>query len=83
MHKYNLQSCLHRGEFLRGDSARGKESQRQHHAGLQSAHKGPVCGIAMLGSTLVASASSDPQASLCLRDLRSLRFELPASPRYS
>ena len=56
MHKFNLQSCLHRGEFLRSSSSSRKQQQ-----GVEKAHKGSVCGVSMMGASVVISASSDPE----------------------
>ncbi|KAL8272106.1 hypothetical protein Esti_003949 [Eimeria stiedai] len=90
MHKYNLQSSLHRGEFIRelGRSSSSKqqqqEQQQQERWEVQRAHQGAVCGVEALGATLVVSASLEPQDScLMLWELSSRapreRVPLPCS----
>ncbi|XP_026193197.1 U3 small nucleolar RNA-associated protein 21 homolog [Cyclospora cayetanensis] len=87
MHKFNLQSCLHRGEFVRtegplanarstdntmGAKPRSSSSRASQHEAWGTAHRGAVCGLAMLGPSVVASASSDPEdCCLVLWDVRS------------
>ncbi|OEH75104.1 wd g-beta repeat-containing protein [Cyclospora cayetanensis] len=81
MHKFNLQSCLHRGEFVRtegplanarstdntmGAKPRSSSSRASQHEAWGTAHRGAVCGLAMLGPSVVASASSDPETATAL-----------------
>ncbi|CDJ56225.1 WD-repeat membrane protein, putative [Eimeria maxima] len=47
MHKYNLQSGLHRGEFFRSNtsSSSSSSSSKKQQQQQEKAHKGPICGI--------------------------------------
>ncbi|PHJ22711.1 wd g-beta repeat-containing protein [Cystoisospora suis] len=56
MHRFNLQSCLHRGEFKRPPHLQKKN---KHHL-LPSNSNSPICSVAILNSSTVVSATSHP-----------------------
>lgn len=62
LHKFNLQSGIHRGQFTRSVSKK-QSCLAEGLAKDSSAHKDSVCGVAILNSSIVVSASSGEEVS--------------------